>query len=66
MVGMKYNAIVHREDGGFWAEVPDLPGCYTEGDTLDELERNLREAIALYLEDRTDVPSESSLMQVAL
>lgn len=63
---MRFNVIVHNEDGGYWAEVPDLPGCYTEGDTLDELDRNLHEAIALYLEDRTDVPAETTLMQVAL
>ena len=33
------------------AEVPELPGCLTEADTLDELRDNLREAISLYLED---------------
>lgn len=65
-MAMKYTAIIHRECGRFWAEVPELPGCYTEADTLDELDANLREAISLYLEDRTDVPEETSLMQVAL
>ena len=31
-----YNAIIHEaEEGGYWAEVPDLPGCVTEADTLD-------------------------------
>ena len=45
-----YNVIVHpAEEGGYWAEVPDLPGCATEADTLDELKANLREAISLYL-----------------
>ncbi len=47
----KYTVIVHEEDGGYWAEVPALPGCYTEADTLDELKANVREAIDLYLED---------------
>jgi predicted RNase H-like HicB family nuclease len=43
-------AIVHpAEEGGFWAEVPALPGCLTQGETLDELRSNLREAIALWL-----------------
>ena len=46
-----YNAIVHEaEEGGYWAEVPELPGCVTEADTLDELNEMLKEAIAGYLE----------------
>lgn len=47
---MKIQAIVHEaEEGGYWAEVLSLPGCVTEGDTMEELENNLREAIELYL-----------------
>jgi predicted RNase H-like HicB family nuclease len=47
---MKIQAIIHEaEEGGYWAEVPALPGCVTEGDTMEELENNLREAIELYL-----------------
>jgi predicted RNase H-like HicB family nuclease len=43
---MKIKAIVHdAEEGGFWAEVPAIPGCATQGDTMDELMRNLHEAI---------------------
>jgi predicted RNase H-like HicB family nuclease len=43
---MKFKAIVHEaEEGGFWAEVPAIPGCATQGETLDELLANLREAI---------------------
>ena len=38
--------VVHRdEDGKLWAEVPGLPGCATEGDTMEMLRSNLREAI---------------------
>lgn len=48
---MSYNAIITPEpDGSFSAEVPELPGCYTCGQTLDELRSNLQEAISLYLE----------------
>lgn len=37
--------VIHREDeGGYWAEVPAMPGCFTRGDNLDELFRNVREA----------------------
>ena len=42
---MVFKAIVHEEDGMFWAEVPSLPGCATQGETLEELKANLKEAI---------------------
>ncbi len=47
---MTLKAIIHdAEEGGFWAEVPALPGCFTQGETLAELEANLREAISGWL-----------------
>jgi predicted RNase H-like HicB family nuclease len=47
---MTLKAIVHTaEEGGFWAEVPALPGCVTQGETLDEIRANLGEAIELWL-----------------
>lgn len=39
-----------QEEGGFTVEIPDLPGCISEGDTLEEAEKNIEEAIELYLE----------------
>lgn len=39
------------EDGGYSVSVPALPGCHTQGDTLEEALANAREAIRLYLED---------------
>jgi predicted RNase H-like HicB family nuclease len=43
---MKQKAIVHdAEEGGFWAEVPAIPGCVSQGETMDELLVNLREAV---------------------
>ena len=39
------------DDGGYTATVPALPGCITEGDTLDEVLENVRDAIRLYLDD---------------
>jgi len=48
---MKIRAIVHpAEEGGYWAEVPALPGCITEGDSIEELESNLKDAIEGWLE----------------
>jgi len=47
-------AYVHAaEEGGYWAEVPALPGCITEGDTLDEVVSNLNEAITGWLQAQT-------------
>ena len=43
---MKLQVIVHEaEEGGFWAEVPAIPGCATEGDNFEELLANLYEAV---------------------
>lgn len=48
---MKVKAIVHEaEEGGFWAEVPALPGCVTQAETLSDLEENIREAVEAWLE----------------
>ena len=47
---MKVRAVVHKaEEGGFWAEVPSLPGCATQGETIEELNENLRDAIDGYV-----------------
>ncbi len=43
---MKLKVIVHvAAEGGYWAEVPALPGCVTQGETFDELLTNLYEAV---------------------
>jgi predicted RNase H-like HicB family nuclease len=55
---MKIQVIVHpAEEGGFWAEVPAIPGCASEGETMDELLRNVREAIEGCLSVRADTPA---------
>ncbi len=42
------------EDGGYTALVPSLPGCISEGDTIEDAMRNIREAIELYLQPVDD------------
>lgn len=43
---MFFRAVVHdAEEGGYWAEVPALPGCFSEGETKEELLDNIKEAI---------------------
>lgn len=48
---MVFKAIIHdAEEGGYWAEVPAIPGCVTQGESMEELRENLREAIIGCLE----------------
>ena len=43
---MKLKVVIHEaEEGGYWAEVPAIPGCATQGETFDELLQNLYEAV---------------------
>ena len=54
---MKIKVIVHdAEEGGFWAEVPSIPGCATQGDSFEELLQNLYEAIEGCLSVDVDDP----------
>jgi predicted RNase H-like HicB family nuclease len=67
---MNLKAIVHQaEEGGYWAEVPALPGCITEGDTMEELESNLQDAIRGWLEVANDnhaVENNTQILEVAV
>lgn len=56
---MKFDVILHKEDNGYWAEVPVLKGCYTQGDTIDEIKDNIKEAIMAWLSvDLSDTKEE--------
>jgi len=64
---IEYTVIVHEdEDGGYWTEVPALPGTGSQGDTLEEAVENTKEAITLmveYLRDRGEpVPIPKDLV----
>ncbi len=66
---MKLKAIIHEaEEGGFWAEVPSLPGCMTQGETMEELEANLHEAIQAWLQAAEPQASslDGKLLEVAV
>jgi len=52
---MKYHFKIHKEGKGFWAECLEIPGCLTQGDTREELQANMEDAINTYLQE----PSES-------
>jgi predicted RNase H-like HicB family nuclease len=62
---MTLKAIVHKaEEGGFWAEVPALPGCVTQGETAEEVRSNLQDAIKLWLEAGEPLITESDQDQI--
>lgn len=61
---MKYLVIIEKTNTGYSAYVPDLPGCITVGDTKEEIEKNMQEAIQLHLEgmreDGLEIPNPST------
>jgi predicted RNase H-like HicB family nuclease len=57
---MKLKVVVHEaEEGGYWAEVPAIAGCATQGETFEELLRNLYEAIEGCLSVDVQAPAET-------
>lgn len=67
---MKHKVVVHPADeGGFWAELPTLPGCVSEGETLDEVLLNVRDAAQGWLavaEERQSPPPAGQLVEIEM
>lgn len=62
---MKIKIVVHEaEEGGYWAEVPSIPGCVTEGDSFEELLSNLYEAIEGCLSIDVEAAADSANARV--
>ncbi len=64
---MEYTVIIHgAEEGGYWTEVPALPGCFSQGESVDEALRNIREAIELHVEglkeDGLGIPQDTGFV----
>jgi len=51
---MVFQVVIQKDEHGYFAYCPELPGCYTQGDTFDEVVKNIKEAIELYLETLTE------------
>lgn len=64
-----YPAIVHEENG-YWIEFPDLIGCQTSGDTLEETLKLAQEALGIYLvsliENKEPIPEPSKISEIKL
>jgi len=62
---MRYAVVIEKAENNYSAYVPDLPGCVSVGDTLEEIEQMIREAIEFHIEgmrlDGEEVPAPTSL-----
>jgi predicted RNase H-like HicB family nuclease len=67
---VKIKAIIHlAEEGGYWAEVPALPGCITEGETMEEVIANLKDAIQGWLDvanSRDVIDATDKVVEIAV
>lgn len=66
---MKLKVLVHKaEEGGYWAEVPAIPGCATQGDTFEELLQNIYEAVEGCLSVDIDTPQQddAQILEIAV
>jgi len=64
---MEYTVVLHKaEEGGYWAEVPALEGCYSQGETVEETITNVKEAIEVHIEalkeDGKDLPKDEIMI----
>ena len=67
---MKFKIIIHNaEEGGYWGEVPAIPGCATQGETFEELLQNLYEAIEGCLSvdmESIQIPDDAKVLEIAV
>ncbi|KMQ51857.1 hypothetical protein CHISP_1353 [Chitinispirillum alkaliphilum] len=67
---MKIKIIAHQaQEGGYWAEVPALPGCVAQGETYDELLKNINEAIEAALsvdESELEISGQDKVLEVSI
>jgi len=67
---MKLKVIIHpAEEGGFWAEVPAIQGCATQGETMEELLTNLYEAVEACLSidlEHIEISESDTVMEIAI
>ncbi len=67
---MKLKVVIHKaEEGGFWAEVPAIPGCATQGDSFEELLQNIYEAVEGCLsvdEAELELDSDAQILEIAV
>ncbi len=50
----RFSIVIEKDSDGYYAFCPELQGCYTQGDTYEEATTNIKDAIRLHVEDRTE------------
>ena len=63
---MNFDVVLHKENNGYWAEVPALKGCFTQGDTIEEITANIKEAILAWLSVDIQTDGGGEVISVAL
>lgn len=65
MLTYKFSVVIEKDSDGYYAFCPELQGCYTQGDTYEEVSENIKDAIKLHIEDRMvsgeDIPQSDSV-----
>ena len=62
---MKYIVLIHKDaSGNCWGECPELPGCFSQGNSPEDLMGNMREAIELYLREPSVSPAIDRISEV--
>jgi predicted RNase H-like HicB family nuclease/DNA-binding XRE family transcriptional regulator len=63
---MKYHFKVHKEGDGFWANCLELSGCLTQADSMEELRKNMQEALNLYIDEPADSKRLAALPDITI
>lgn len=66
---MKLKVVIHKaEEGGYWAEIPAIPGCATQGETFEELLQNIYEVVEGCLSVDLDTPEkdDAQILEIAV
>ncbi len=67
---MTFKLLVHSaEEGGFWAEVVNLPGCFTQGETIEDIRSNAKEAILSHIgvvENSIELDEGDQILEIAV
>ena len=62
---MNIDIVIHKDENGYWAEVPALKGCFSQGETMEEITENIKEAINAWFS--VDIPeSDGEVISLAL
>ena len=62
---MNIDIVIHKEENGYWAEVPALKGCFSQGETMEEITENIKEAIKAWFS--VDIPeNDGEVISLAL